>query len=203
MANEAWLRTQWGKFCTICMGGGERNKVLQNKVFESSHFLVGLFPGYSSTSKLIWDTVENLLSWERLSYFYTSTSAETLFTGSPAAYQDLSTCYDWSVKKSHCSIGPSGWREIRKLLPVIPWVRWVPWGPRTTDLGVASQIVVTGRGPRSRLRLEYRRSYPCLHELAGCFQRIKFEVILCFSHVKPQKETKQCDGTNAKTNILL
>ena len=58
--------------------GGERNKVPQNKVFESSHFLVGLIPGYSSTSKLIWDTVENLLSWKRLSYFYTSTGAEAL-----------------------------------------------------------------------------------------------------------------------------
>ena len=65
-------------------GGGERNKLLQNKVFESSLFFVGLFPGYSSTSKLIWDTVENLLSWERLSYFYTFPSAETLFTGSPS-----------------------------------------------------------------------------------------------------------------------
>ena len=55
--------------------------------------------------------------------FTHSPAPKHFLLGPPAAYQDLSTCYDWSVKKSHCSIGPSGWREIRKLLPVIPWVR--------------------------------------------------------------------------------
>ena len=92
----------------ICTRGGERNEVLQNIVFESFHFLVGLFPGYSSTSKLIWDTVENLLSWERLSYFYTFPSAETLFTGSPSCVPGFEyvlwlVClekplFDWSIR---------------------------------------------------------------------------------------------------------
>ena len=34
-----------------------------------------------------------------------------------------STRHDWAVKKSYCSIGQSGWREIGNSLPVICWVR--------------------------------------------------------------------------------
>lgn len=54
---------------------------------------------------------------------FTHPPAPKHFSGYSAVYQDLNRRYDWSVKKSHRSIGPSGWREIRKSLPVIPWVR--------------------------------------------------------------------------------
>ena len=49
------------------------------------------------------------------------------FSGLPAVYPDLSTRYDWPVKKGLCFVcrdRPSGWREIRNALPVIRWVRW-------------------------------------------------------------------------------
>ena len=45
------------------------------------------------------------------------------FSGLSAVYPDLSTRYDWPVKKGLCFC-LSGWREIRNALPVIRWVRW-------------------------------------------------------------------------------
>lgn len=69
-------------------------------------------------------------------YPWLSSSASqrrSLCSGLPAVYQDLSTRHDRPVKKSHWSIGQSGWKEIRNALPAIRWIRW---GPRTRILAL-------------------------------------------------------------------
>ena len=43
------------------------------------------------------------------------------FSGPPPLYQDLSTCYDWPVKRP-LSIFQSRWKELRNARPVIRWV---------------------------------------------------------------------------------
>ena len=105
--------------------------------------------------------MENLVSWERLSYFYTSTSAKTLSLGSQL-YTRIwvrvtigllkKPLFDWSIRvKGNPKITSGNSLGFGRSLEAPEQRSW----RCSTD--------VTGWGPRSRLRLECRRSYPRLH----------------------------------------
>ena len=64
-------------------------------------------------SRVTWPEVESWLSPSKKRRYPCS--------GPPPLYQDLSTCYDWPVKRP-LSICQSRWKEIRNARPVIRWV---------------------------------------------------------------------------------
>ena len=65
-------------------------------------------------SGVTWQEVESWLSPSKKQRRYPCSGPQPL-------YQDLSTCYDWPVKRP-LSICQSRWKELRNARPVIRWV---------------------------------------------------------------------------------
>jgi len=127
------MRLDWegseGRFVRFARGEENGTSCFKMKSLKAPTFWWGYFqviPPLVNWFETLW----KIFYLGRGFLIFTHPLAPKHFSGSQAAYQDLSTRYDWSVKKSHCSIGPSGWREMRKSLPVIPWRPVSPLGPQ-------------------------------------------------------------------------